>query len=411
MVPPSPAAAPHGARAWWDRITRILPWTVDLAMVAGVGVFALFDLVAVGGTLDPLKPVAALGALLLVAIRRWAALPAFVLVALMVLGLAGMGHVVSSSAGSAPPLAPVVALAALATPVVRRQPVPVAVGAAAGGGVATLALSTWPLELVAQLVTAVLIGGAYVLGVGVGVYLRHLDDAQVRAADDARRAERLDLARELHDLVAHYVTGIVVQAQAAQVIADRDPSAAGAALVRIEGAGRDALLAMRGVVGSLRAVEDGAAPTAPPAGLVPLDGLAGLDDLAERSRAAGLPVTVTVGPGAAHAARGATATSTHRIVQESLTNVHRHAVAPTRVDVDVRLHGPHLVVTVTDDGRQLVGAADRTLGADRPLLGAGFGLVGMTERAQALAGTLTAGPVDPPGHGWRVQASLPVDPA
>jgi signal transduction histidine kinase len=106
---------------------------------------------------------------------------------------------------------------------------------------------------------------------------------------------------------------------------------------------------------------------------------------------------------AAHAAQGAAATSIHRIVQESLTNVHRHASEPTRAEVDVCVVGTQLVVTVTDDGRQ---AAD----PDRTLVGAGFGLVGMAERAHALAGTLTAGPVDPPAHGWRVQATLPVVP-
>jgi signal transduction histidine kinase len=212
--------------------------------------------------------------------------------------------------------------------------------------------------------------------------------------------------------VAHYVTGIVVQAQAAQVIADRDPAAAGAALVRIEGAGRDALDAMRTMVGSLRGATDAGAdvPTAPPAGLATVDGLAGLEDLADRSRAAGLPVSVTVAPGAAQAARGATATSVHRIVQESLTNVHRHAVEPTAARVDVEVGGGHLVVTVTDDGRQPVGTADATLDrtADRTVVGAGFGLIGMAERAHALRGTLTAGPVAPPGQGWQVRAALPL---
>jgi signal transduction histidine kinase len=202
--------------------------------------------------------------------------------------------------------------------------------------------------------------------------------------------------------VAHYVTGIVVQAQAAQVISDRDPDAAGAALERIEGAGRDALTAMRGMVGTLRSTAEDAAPTAPPVGLVALDDLAGLEELAERSRATGLPVTVRVAPDAAPVARGATAAATHRIVQEALTNVHRHAVEPTDVDVDVRLHGGCLVVTVTDDGRQAVG--------DRTLVGGGFGLVGMGERAGALGGTLRAGPIAPPEQGWRVQAALPVGP-
>jgi signal transduction histidine kinase len=256
------------------------------------------------------------------------------------------------------------------------------------------------MEPIGQILFALGAGGVWTLGVGAGVYLRHLDDAQVRAADEARRAERLDLARELHDLVAHYVTGIVVQAQAAQVMADRDPAAASAALERIEGAGRDALGAMRTLVGSLRSGDDGA-PTEPPLALV--DGLVELASLMERTRAAGLPVGLTISPEAIRATSGAAATSVHRIVQESLTNVHRHAVSPTRVDVDVRVVGTQLVVTVTDDGTG-IGGDDRTLG------GAGFGLVGMAERAHALAGTLTAGPLAPPQHGWRVEATLPLGP-
>jgi signal transduction histidine kinase len=387
-------------------VTQILPWAVDLAVVGGVGMFVLFDLLNTSTGVGRLKPLAGLAALALAAIRRWAALPAFGLLVVGIVGLAALAQAISASSGQPPPLAPAIALSALATPIVRRGPVPVAVVAAGAGAIAVAALSTWPGEAVVKVVIGVLVGGAYALGVGVGVYLRHLDDEQVRAADAARRSERLDIARELHDLVAHYVTGIVVQAQAAQVMADRDPAAAGAALERIEGAGRDALTAMRGMVGSLRGASGDAAPTTPPVGLAALDDLAGLEELAVRSRATGLPVTVRVSAEAARVARGATAASTHRIVQESLTNVHRHAVEPTHAEVDVRLVEGRLVVTVSDDGRPAV-----TTDSGSSLAGGGFGLVGMAERAHALDGHLAAGPVDPPALGWRVQAVLPVDPA
>lgn len=390
------------ARPRWARASRLLPLTVDVAVVGGVGLCALFDLATSYRHTGYLPFVVAAGTVVLAGLRRWAALPVIVLLSGWLVFLAGAAHVLTGNP-DLPPTAPVVAIAALSTTAVRRLPIPWAAVAAAMGAVAVGSVATWPMEPVAQVLYGLGAGGAWTLGVGVGLYLRHLDDAQVRAADDARRAERLDLARELHDLVAHYVTGIVVQAQAAQVVAGRDPGAAGEALERIEGAGRDALGAMRTLVGSLRGADDDA-PTAPPAGLVALDGLAGLSDLAERSRAAGLPVTIAVTADAAWAAQGAAATSIHRIVQESLTNVHRHAVEPTRAEVDVRLVGTHLVVTVTDDGRQ---ATD----PDRTLAGAGFGLIGMAERAHALAGTLAAGPVAPPEQGWRVQATLPVAPA
>jgi len=398
-----PVAAPRGARAWWDRVTQILPWAVDLAVVGGVGVFVLFDLLNTSTGVGRFTPFAGLAAIALAAIRRWAALPAFGVLVVGIVGLSALAQVLSGS-DPPPPLAPAIALSALATPIVRRQQVPVAVAAAAAGAVAVAALSAWPGETMFQVVIGILVGGAYALGVGVGVYLRHLDDEQVRAADAARRSERLDIARELHDLVAHYVTGIVVQAQAAQVMADRDPAAAEAALERIEGAGRDALTAMRGMVGSLRGASDDVAPTAPPVGLAALDDLAGLEELAARSRATGLPVTVRVSAEAARVARGAMAASTHRIVQESLTNVHRHAVEPTHAEVDVRLAEGRLVVTVSDDGRPAVTADS----GGSSLAGGGFGLVGMAERAEALDGHLSAGPLDPPALGWRVQAVLPV---
>lgn len=386
-------------------MVRVLPVTVDLAVVGGVALCGLFDVVVASGW-DPagITPLVALGSIGLAALRRWAALPAIAVLAAGMVGLGTLAHSLADTT-AAPPVAPIVAVAALSATAVRRQPVPWAVTAGVLGAVAVATVAWWPTEVEVRLLLALALGGAWALGVGVGVYLRHLDDAQVRAADDARRAERLDLARELHDLVAHYVTGIVVQAQAAQVVADRDPAAAGAALERIEGAGRDALGAMRGLVGTLRGDEPAGSslPLAPP---VALDDLAGLTDLVERTRATGLPVRLTVDPAAGRTARGAVAASTHRIVQESLTNVHRHAVDPTHAEVDVRLDAGALVVTVTDDGRQPVGGPD-----DRTLTGAGFGLVGMTERAEALAGSLAAGPLDPPEQGWRVRAVLPLVPS
>lgn len=236
------------------------------------------------------------------------------------------------------------ALGALATPVIRRQPVVTAVAAGIAGAVAIASLLLWPIGRLELILFAVLFGGTYVIGVGAGVYLRDLERQQQAAAEAARVDERIDLARELHDLVAHYVTGIVVQAQAARVVADRDPAAAGEALDQIEGAGKDALTAMRRLVGSLRN-DDGSSPTAP---IAPPVGLAGLDDLVAASSTLGLAVALAVDQRARNHLPGAVAASTHRIVQESLTNVRRHAVEATRAEVDVRLVGEVLATGSTD---------------------------------------------------------------
>lgn len=381
----------------YERLTALGPRVVDVGLLLGVGLLLVFDVAFGGaGTTDRTlaKVAAGLGALLAVALRRRFPLATMLAMVAAVL-LPSLERGTSPGLGSFywyPAFAPVAALGALATPVVRRQSAPVATAAVAAGAVAVGSLLAWPNDDSELILFVVLFGGTYVIGVGAGVYLRDLDRQQRLAASRARADERLDLARELHDLVAHYVTGIVVQAQAAQVVADRDPSAAGTALDRIEEAGKDALTAMRRLVGSLR--DDDALPTAPPVGL------AGLADLVAPDGAPGPAVVVTIDPAADLAVPGAVAASVHRIVQESVTNARRHGVDATRVEVDVLLADRALAVTVTDDGRPLL--------AGRWVEGQGYGLIGMQERAQALGGTLTAGPVDPPGHGWQVRATLPL---
>ena len=260
---------------------------------------------------------------------------------------------------------------------------------------------------------------AFAVAVGVGAYLRWLDVQRIRAASDARRDERLDLARELHDLVAHYVTGIVVQAQAAQVVAEQKPRAAQDALGQIERAGTDALAAMRRMVGSLRSEGDPAASDGEGDALTPA-GSAGLEDLIDQHNRLGVPARLhlhDVDPDALPPAVGA---SVHRIVLESLTNIRRHGVDVTTVDVTVARRGGTVELVVRDDGSEVL---------RRPGRVGGFGLVGMTERAVALGGILTAGPVgsggsaggdggsvggdssggSSAGGGWQVRASLPID--
>lgn len=394
--------APDVSSVTWDRLTALGPRVIDAGLLLGVGVLVLLDLIVARdtGSEHALTKVS-ISATALIAVaarRRWPLGSMLAMVAAIFLTSYGRDLFTADLYGyQYPTFAPVAALGALATPVVRRQPVVAAAAAGVSGAAAIVSLLLWPTDRSEQILFAVLFGGTYVIGVGAGVYLRDLDRQQLAAAEAARVDERMDLARELHDLVAHYVTGIVVQAQAARVVADQDPAAAAEALDQIEGAGREALTAMRRLVGSLRN-DDAPSPAAP---ISPPVGLAGLTDLVSTSTTLGMAVGLTVDERARRGLPGTISASTHRIVQESLTNVRRHAVAATRAEVDVQVVDDTLLVTVSDDGRPPIGGhrIDRR----------GYGLVGMHERAQALGGTLAAGPVDPPGHGWRVQARLPLD--
>lgn len=377
----------------WDRLSVVGARLVDLGLLAGITLIGFFDVLSASN--DGFRAVIGIGscvlALLMVAVRRRRPLEAMAVMILVVLA----NTATRGSYQWYPLVAPVAALGALAMPVVRRQSATTAALAASAGAVAVGTMLMPAGSLYEWLVLFTLLGGTYAIGVGAGIYLRDLDRQRRVAAESARHEERMDLARELHDLVAHYVTGIVVQAQAAQVVPGQDGDTARRALEQIEDAGKAALTAMRGLVGSLR--DGGEQPTGP---LAPPVGLAGLDGLAAACRSLGIPVDLRVDQLAAHQVSGAVAGSTHRIVQEALTNVQRHATGASRVTVDVTVIDDHLVTTVTDDGRLPIGG---------PLLDRrGYGLIGMAERAHTLAGSLAAGPVDPPGHGWRVEARLPL---
>jgi len=218
-----------------------------------------------------------------------------------------------------------------------------------------------------------------------------LERASVAREEEALRhlgEERLRIAREVHDVVAHAMVAINVQAGVAAHVIDRDPEQARAALREIKAASGEALTDLRATLGVLRD-PDTAAPVAP------ATALHGLDDLATGLRAAGVDVTVAVDelpplPAVVHAAG-------YRIVQEALTNVLRHATRPSGVQVSVGApDDATLRIEVVDDG---AGGGD---GAP------GNGTRGMRERAAALHGSLTAGPVA--GGGWRVAAQLPIAP-
>ncbi|MCP2335072.1 sensor histidine kinase [Actinomadura rupiterrae] len=221
-----------------------------------------------------------------------------------------------------------------------------------------------------------------------------------RAERERRQAseERLRMARELHDVLAHNVSMINVRAGVALHLLDDDPAEARAALTAIKEASKEVLTEMRSVIGALRA-QDESAPRSPTAGL------ARLDELASRARASGLRVEAET-TGAVRPLPAALDLAAFRIVQESLTNAAKHG-GPGPVTVRVLVaYGEHeLTVRVEDDGRGAASPADPP--DPEALPSSGSGLRGMRERAAALGGSFRAGPR--PGGGFRVEAVLPVD--
>lgn len=283
-----------------------------------------------------------------------------------------------------PSLATLFALALLTTIALRREPGGTAVVLTTIAGLTVAAEAIRPMVASAGYLLVVC-EGAFAGAVGVGIYLRWTDWRRVAAAQAARADERVEIAREVHDMVGHHVTAMVVQAQAAQHVADRQPSAAAAALGRIEATGNEALASMHQLVGGLR-TDVSTAPTGT---------WDDVDRLIDDARAHGQPVRASIDSEAPRVA-AALAPSVHRLISESLTNIRRHARRITRVDIIVALAPESLVVTVSDDGDE-AGAA----------VNGGFGIVGMQERALALGGTLTAGPA--PTGGWTVRADLPIE--
>jgi signal transduction histidine kinase len=217
--------------------------------------------------------------------------------------------------------------------------------------------------------------------------------ARTRAEEERRQAseERLRMARELHDVLAHNISMINVQAGVALHLIDQDPQQARTALAAIKEASKEALTEMRSVIGALRAQGE-TAPRAPTAGLDRLEELIG------RARSAGLKLEVQV-TGERRPLPAGTDLAAYRIVQESLTNITRHAgPGPVTARVRIAYGDREVAVGVDDDGRG-VSPLD-----DHP---GGSGLRGMRERAAALGGTFAAGPR--PEGGFGVRATLPLE--
>ncbi|MYX72227.1 histidine kinase [Streptomyces sp. SID3915] len=391
----SGAAAPMATRG--AARARFLPVTAWLLLFGAMATLCVLDWV--GGLywvidehpcLGPAKPVAALlGIALVVASPKLGsrALPvaacAFAFVSLC---LSVAMHVELSVGSLALGFAEPGALAWLLLVVARRgKPL----WAAVAVPVVFLAIVLRPVSVsvkqsttIAALIYALV--AVMVLGIGLGTRLLLVDRRRQAAA--LRLEQRTEFARDLHDFVAHHVTGIVVQAQGAQAIAGRRPELVPPALQRIEQAGSEALTSMRHMVGMLRDADGEVA-------LTPLAGIGEVRALVEEFSAVGgaqarldleggfddLPVEVT--------------TTAHRVVMEALTNVRKHAHGCTEVRVRVGRAGDHVIVRVSDDGRP------------RHVSHGGFGLKGLAERVGLIGGRVQAGPVA--AGGWGVEATLP----
>jgi len=289
---------------------------------------------------------------------------------------------------------------ALVAYVVRYTPVRHAAGATAALVAATvLSMGLRSSTILNDANFSLLLLFLLLVAVVAGWYFKARDrerNQTVRAAvTSAQQGERMALARELHDVVAHHVTGIVVQAQAALMVAETKPDVALPALARIEHSGTEALNAMRTLVGSLR---DGTATwtagNAEVADQATTDLSADIHSLVENFTGPPVDLELELPDQLPHEV----GRSVLRLVQESLTNVGKHAPDAGTVRVRVAYNGEGLHIRVTDDG------------AKRPVNPAGgsggYGLVGMRERVELLGGRFEAGPS---GYvGWSVEAWLPL---
>ena len=290
------------------------------------------------------------------------------------------------------PLSLLVALYTVAAHCSRRD--------ATRAGVAAAVVLAWPLlrDSSYNIGAAVFKAGFLASGWVAGAYLRELHaraaaNQREQQAQTARAVaeEQARVGRELHDIIAHTLSVIVVQAAAASDVFDASPGRARQALGSIEAAGRQALDELRRV---LEAIRPAASQPVPPA---PQPGLAQLDALISQVRATGMAVTVHT-EGAREDLPAGIDVSAYRIIQEALTNTIKHARA-NMAEVALRYCPQELIIDIRDDGHAAVLHAD---GAPRP----GRGLIGMHERVALYGGSLTAGPR--PEGGFLVHARFPL---
>lgn len=262
--------------------------------------------------------------------------------------------------------------------------------------------------VVGQLLTGLLTyAAAAVLGAYTATRRRYAELLELRAAEEeaAQRAradaaigqERARMARELHDVAAHHLSGMVVQAAVVERLVDHDPQTAKEAAAWVRRQGKETLESLRQVVGTLRGAVGQMADPDDDRG-APVPGLAVLDRLVATARALGTPVSLTY-DGEPPSLPPLADVTFYRVAQEALANARDHAPgAPVRIELR---HGPAQVALEVRNDAGSPGSA-------RPAGRRGFGLVGLRERAQIIGAQLEAGPV--PAGGWRVAIMLPLDP-
>src|SRR5215217_2780860 len=224
----------------------------------------------------------------------------------------------------------------------------------------------------------------FLFAAALGAAIRYRQKVRIRDIDQAKAREREQLARELHDTVAHHVSGIAIQAQAGRAIAASHPERAIEALAIIEDAATRTLTELRAIVGVLRASQD--------TEFAPQPGVAEVEQLATDGQTR--PCVEVTLSGEFDDLSPAVGAAIYRLAQESITNARRHARHATQVTVAVTGDADQVRLTIDDDGSAAGGRAP-----------AGYGLVGMRERASLLGGTFHAGPAAE--RGWRVEAVLP----
>src|SRR6185437_10795733 len=399
---------------------RITPrqWLlIDVAVAAAAMVVITFGLRVVHGSriAVPSAGVAVVtaAATLPVAVRRRWPLPVFAVVAAAVAVLTAVGH---DPLGCDLMLGMAAYMAAVRLPRGTALAALVAAEAAILAGL-LLAAATGPAQH-AYLHSPLAAAAMWFVGAGVRERRRYRagvaeQEAQRQraAADRARHTlqeERLRIARELHDVLAHSLSVVTVQAGVGRRVGAARPAEALRALRSVEEASRGALDELRRVLCLLRGDDEPAAtgavgggPGVPVPALAPAPGLADVDSLAAMVRRAGTPVRVDV-TGDVAAVPPTAALTAYRIIQEALTNVVRHAPGADAA-VHVRIGSAGVRIRVTDTGRApWPGGAADLMGGD------GHGIIGMRERAAIFGGTLEAGPL--PGGGFQVTALLPVAP-
>jgi signal transduction histidine kinase len=393
-------------------MTAVYAWLGRHRVLVDSLLAAILGLISIGSLLtrSPAAVLVVLFMIVPVAFRRRAPVAAFVVAVIaggwQVLGLGAAGATAGAGAHGGPLPSDVALLVLLYTVAAyrpRRLSIPALLICLGGSLVAVLIWVPVPggAPLAERLfVAGFLFGGmalaCWVLGDSMryrrGYYVAleekaaRLEAERHAEAKIAAAAERARIARELHDVVAHHVSVMVVQADGAGYVLRSDPDRAAAALTAVSSTGRQALTELRRLLGVLRSAGEQAA-------LAPVPGLGELRELLDQARTAGLEVSYTLTGTPRELPEGAELAA-YRVVQESLTNTRKHAGLAASAGVRLEYLSDGLVVQVTDDGMATP--------TGEP---GGHGLAGMRERVAMYGGTVTAGPL--PGGGFRVRAWLP----